>query len=378
MRGAEEPQIRLSLVTPEQLVPADHPIREIKLMVDRALRELDPIFDSMYSDVGRPSIPPEHLLKAGLLMALYSIRSERQFCERLQYDLLFKWFLDMNIDDGAWDPSTFAKNRERLLDHDVSRHFFDAVREEAKRRHLLSRDHFTVDGTLLEAKAALKSMRPREKSEGPPRPNLGGQRKPRRKGGGRTDRNPEVNWRGEKRSNQTHISATDPAARLATKSNGQAAKLSFGGHVVMENRNGLVVDVDVTEANGRAEREAALGMLGRLRGGRARRGTVGGDKGYDTADFIDGTRDLGLTPHVARNISWNRGSNIDGRTVRHGGYVVSQRIRKKVEEIFGWWKTIAGGRKLRYLGVRRNLFWAEMASSAYNLIRMANLAAAAA
>ncbi len=369
MRGGTDPQVQLCVVTPEQLVPADHPIREIKPIVDAALVELDPIFDGMYSEVGRPSIPPEHLLKACLLMAFYSIRSERQFCERMQYDILFKWFLDLNIDDLAWDQSTFAKNRERLLEHEVSGHFFAAICDEAKRRHLLSRDHFTVDGTLLEAKASLKSLTPR--------PNLGGQRKPKRPRGDRrrSERNSEVSWRGEKRSNETHLSATDPEARLATKSPGQAAKLSFAGHVLMENRHGLVVDVDLTEATGRAEREAALRMLRRQRR-RAHRGTVAGDKGFDTAEFVGGVRELGYTPHIAQNITPYRGSNIPYRIADTPGYGLSQRFRKRIEEIFGWFKTVGGMRKLRYVGVRRNRFWLEMTSSAYNLVRMGNLAAA--
>ncbi len=377
MRGTIDSQIELSMVTPEQLVPADHPIRGIKPIVDAALGELDGIFDAMYSEVGRPSIPPEHLLKACLLMAFYSIRSERQFCERMQYDILFKWFLDLDIDDLAWDQSTFAKNRERLLENEVSAHFFAAVRDEARRRHLLSRDHFTVDGTLLEAKASLKSLAPR--------PNLGGRRKKRKcgpggrprggqSGGGGGGRNLEVNWRGEKRSNETHFSVTDPEARLATKSPGQAAKLSFAGHVLMENRHGLVIDVDLTPANGRAEREAAMRMLRRVRRSR-RRGTVAGDKGFDTADFVNGVRDLGLTPHVAQNITAFRGSNIPYRISETPGYAMSQRFRKRIEEIFGWFKTVGGMRKLRYVGVRRNRFWIEMTSSAYNLIRMNNLAA---
>ena len=372
MRGSIDFQSRLSIVTPELLVPADHPIRGIKPIVDSALQNLDPVFDDMYSVDGRPSIPPERLLKACLLMAFYSIRSERQFCERMQYDILFKWFLDLNIDDLAWDQSTFAKNRERLLEHEVSGRFFAAIRDEAKRRHLLSPDHFTVDGTLLEAKASLKSLTPR--------PNLGGQRKPSRMRGGarkKEGRNPEVNWRGERRSNETHISTTDPEARLATKSPGQAAKLSFAGHVLMENRNGLVVDVDFTEAHGRAEREAALRMLHRLRR-RARGGTVGGDKGFDTHEFVNHVKDLGYTPHIAQNITTVRGSNIPYRIAETPGYAVSQRARKRIEEIFGWFKTVGGMRKLRYIGVRRNRFWLEMTSSAYNLVRMGNLAAATA
>jgi transposase len=380
MRGTVDPQIQLTMVTPEQLVPADHPIRSIKPIVDAALGELDAIFDAMYSDVGRPSIPPEHLLKACLLMAFYSIRSERQFCERMQYDILFKWFLDLDIDDLAWDQSTFAKNRERLLENEISAHFFAAIRHEAKRRHLLSRDHFTVDGTLLEAKASLKSLALR--------PNLGGQRKKKKcgpggrpgggqPGGGGGGRNLEVNWRGERRSNQTHFSSTDPEARLATKSPGQAAKLSFAGHVLMENRHGLVVDVDLTEANGRAERESAMRMLHRLRRRRGR-GTVAGDKGFDTAEFVSGVRELGFIPHIAQNISAFRGSNIPYRIAETAAYEVSQRFRKRIEEIFGWWKTVGGVRKLRYVGVRRNRFWIEMTSSAYNLVRMGNLAAATA
>jgi len=285
----------------------------------------------------------------------------------MQYDILFKWFLDLNIDDVAWDQSTFAKNRERLLEHEVSGHFFAAIREEAKRRHLLSRDHFTVDGTLLEAKASLKSLTPK--------PNLGGQKKPKRGVGRprRTERNPEVNWKGERRSNETHISLTDPEARLATKSPGQAAKLSFAGHVLMENRNGLVVDIELTEANGRAEREAALRMLHRL-ARPARRGTVAGDKGFDTAQFVMGVRGLGYTPHIAQNITAFRGSNIPYRIADTPGYQLSQRFRKRIEEIFGWFKTVGGMRKLRYIGVRRNRFWIEMTSSAYNLVRMSNLA----
>ena len=371
MRGSNDPQIHLSLVTPEQVVPADHPIRLIKPIVDVALRELDPVFDAMYSDVGRPSIPPENLLKACLLMAFYSVRSERQFCERLQYDLLFKWFLDLNLDHPAWDQSTFAKNRERLLEHDVARRFFGAIVAEAQRRHLLSRDHFTVDGTLLEARASLKSLTPK--------PNLGGQRKPKqpRGAGGGGGRNAEVDWRGEKRSNQTHYSTTDPEARLARKGNNREAKLSFAGHLLMENRHGLVVDLDLSVADGYAERKAALAMLGRMPPSKRQR-TVGGDKGFDTKDFVEGCRELAFTPHVAQNINKQRGSNIDRRTTGRPGYTVSQRIRKRVEEIFGWSKTVGGVRKLRYLGLKRNLFCFEMVGSAFNLVRMANLAAATA
>jgi transposase len=317
----------------------------------------------MYAKLGRPSIPPEHLLKGCLLMALYSIRSERQFCERLQYDLLFKWFLDLNVEDPAFDHSSFAKNRDRLLQHEVARRFFEAVLEQARRRHLLSSDHFTVDGTLLEAWASLKSLRPRDEDDGEPGAGAGG------------GRNPEVNWHGRPRSNATHISKTDPEARLARKGNNQPAKLYFSGHLLMENRNGLAVDVLVTEATGYAEREAALEMLGRYRPRTGDdRWTVGADKGYDIAGFVDGCRELGVTPHVAQNTS-NRRSAIDGGTADSPGYQVSQRVRKRIEEIMGWVKVVGGGRKLRYIGVEANQLWAEMTTTAYNLIRISNLVA---
>lgn len=378
MRGKTDRQISLIAATPDQFVAANHPIRRVKPFVDAALRRLDPVFDQMYLEGGRPSIPPEHLLKACLLMAFYSIRSERQFCERLQHDILFKWFLDLNLDDLAFDQSTFSKNRERLLKHDVSRLFFEAVLDQARELRLLSNEHFTVDGTLLESWASLKSLKPRA-------PNLGGQRKPkrgsRRPPPGGVGRNPEINFHGEKRANDTHVSDTDPEATLARKGNGREAKLSFAGHLLMENRHGLAVDVLLTQATGRAEWEAGLEMLGRVRKrGRAHKGrlTLGGDKNFDTTDFVQGCRDLGVTPHVAQNITRSRGSKVDDRTVTHLGYHTSQRIRKRIEEIFGWLKTIAGGRKLRYIGVRRNQQWAEMATSAFNLIRLGNLMAEAA
>jgi len=372
MRGTMERQVTLLAITPDHLIPAEHPIRRVKPLVDQALAELSPVFDAMYAEVGRPSIPPEHLLKACLLMAFYSIRSERQFCERLQYDLLFKWFLELNVEDAAFDQSTFAKNRERLLEHEVSRRFFEAVLVVARQQHLLSSDHFTVDGTLLESWASLKSFKPRG-------PNLGGARKPmhgrRRKppsGGGGS--NPEVNFHGQKRSNLTHFSSTDPEALLAKKATGREAKLSFGGHLLMENRHGLAVDVLITQARGTAEREAAVAMVKQLRRRhRKRRLTLGGDKAFDTADFVGEMRELNVTPHVAQNITNQRGSRIDGRTVRQLGYAISQRLRKRIEEIFGWLKTVAGGRKLRYRGVRRNQLWAEMATAAFNLVRIGNL-----
>ncbi len=354
MRGNREIQATmLSLVTADQLVPEEHPIRQIKPIVDNALRELSPTFNLMYAETGRPSIPPEHLLKACLLIALYSVRSERQFCERLQYDLLFKWFLDLNIIAPAFDASTFSKNKERLLEHEVAREFLVVVLEEARRRRLLSEDHFTVDGTLLEAWASLKSFRPKDGGDGT------------RADG---ERNPSVDFHGEQRSNDTHQSTTDPEARLARKGRGKEAKLCFTGHVLMENRNGLVVDVALTQATGTAERDTALDMLEEVP--RSHRVTVGADKGYDTKDFVTRCRSMKITPHVARRQT----SKVDGRTTRHAGYQVSQRIRKRVEEIFGWVKTVGGGRKLRYKGTERNRLWWELAAVAYNLLRMAKLA----
>jgi transposase len=347
----------LSPVTPDSLVPQDHPIRPIRAIVDRALERLRPTFRAMYSRLGRPSIPPEHLLKGMLLMSFYSIRSERQLCERLQYDLLFKWFLGLNIAEPAFDHSTFSKNRERLLNHEASRQFFAAVRDEARRRDLLSDDHFTVDGTLLDAWASMKSVHPRDESEEPPA------------GGGK---NPWTDFHGERRRNETHVSRTDPQARLAKKARGEAARLAYGGHVLMENRNGLVTDILITEAGGRAERDAALRMLDRQKRRRRKRITLGADKGYDTQDFVADLRRRNVTPHVAKNERGRR-SAIDGRTTSWGGYRVSQRIRKRVEEIFGWIKTVGGGRKLRFSGLARNQLWAEMTAAAYNIVRIARL-----
>jgi transposase len=347
----------LTPITPDTLVPQDHPIRPIRAIVDRAMERLQPTFKAMYSRLGRPSIPPEHLLKGMLLMSFYSIRSERQLCERLQYDLLFKWFVGLNIAEQVFDHSTFSKNRERLLNHDVTRQFFAAVRDEARRRDLLSDDHFTVDGTLLDAWASMKSVHPRDDSHEPPQ------------GGGR---NPTVDFRGEQRRNETHVSRTDPEARLAKKARGDAARLAYGGHVLMENRNGLVTDILITEADGRAEREAAVRMLDRQERKRRKRITLGADKGYDTKDFVADLRQRNVTPHVAQNESGRR-SAIDGRTTSWGGYRMSQRLRKRVEEIFGWIKTVGGGRKLRFIGLARNQLWAEMTAAAYNIVRIVRL-----
>jgi Transposase and inactivated derivatives len=350
----------LTTLSPEDLIPADHPIRRIRKVVDAVLAELDGEFSAMYATVGRPSVPPEQLLKATVLMAMYSIRSERAFCERLNYDLLFKWFLDLPIDAKAFDATTFSKNRQRLLDHEIADWFFAAVVRQAKLRRYCSSDHFSVDGTLLEAWASHKSFKPKGGSSGPPGPG----------------RNAEVSFHGERRSNETHASTTDPEARLARKSNATAAKLCYSGHLLMEHRNALIVDIELTEASGYAERDTALEMLGRLPATKRRR-TVAGDKGYDTAGFVADVRALGVTPHVAPNTT-NRRSAIDGRTTRHAGHQISQRIRKRIEEPFGWIKTIAGGRKLRYIGKQRNRAWFLMTGAVYNVLRIAALDAAAA
>src|SRR3972149_1397317 len=353
MRGRRDPQVTmLAFVDLEARVPFGHPLRTIKALADQALAELSPAFNRMYADVGRPSIPPERLLKASLLIGLYSIRSERQFCERLQYDLLFKWFLDLNIMDPAFDASSFSKNKARLLEHQVAREFLTAVVAEARRRNLLSEDHFSVDGTLLEAWASLKSIHPKDGGE-PPQPG---------------ERNPDVNFRGQSRTNDTHCSSTDPEARLARKGTGKEAKLCFAGHVLMENRTGLVVDGTVTRATGTAERDTALDMIEKVPG--SRRITAGADKGYDTRDFVVACREMNVTPHVARR-KW---SIVDERTTRHEGYQLSQRVRKRIEEIWGWVKTVGGGRKLRYKGGERNQLWAELTAAAYNLVRMAKMA----
>lgn len=361
MRGTHENQATmLSLVSPEQRVPQDHPLRRIKLMADQELKRLSPVFDKMYSSTGRPSIPPEQILKSMLLIALYSVRSERQFCEQLDYNLLFRWFLNMDIIEDSFDPTVFTKNRERLVNHDVGRLFFDAVVRQARGAGLMSDDHFTVDGTLIDAWASLKSFRPKDEDPSN-RPTDGD--------GG----NPTVDFRGEKRSNETHRSTTDPESRLMRKSLGKEAKLSYGAHALMENRHGLLVDLKVTSATRASEWQAAEQMLKR----QTRRGvqpkTLGGDKGYDTRDFVAMLRRRKITPHVAANIKRKGGSAIDGRTTRHAGYTLSQRIRKRVEEIFGWMKTMGGFRRTRFKGRDRTQLAAWFVASAYNLLRMAKL-----
>jgi transposase len=364
MRGKPEQQLAmLTSLSTEDLIPTDHPIRRIRKVVDGVLVEMDGDLDAMYSRIGRPSVPPEQLLKATILMALYSVRSERAFCERLNYDLLFKWFLDLPIDAKAFDATTFTKNRDRLLDHDIADRFFAAVVRQAKLRRYLSSEHFSVDGTLLEAWASHKSFTRTEgpDPDGPAAPD---------------GRNVEVDFRGQPRSNQTHRSTTDPEALLARKSAGTAARLCYAGHLLMENRNALIVDAELTQADGYAERATALAMLAR-QPRRARRRTVAADKGYDTRAFVAQCRDLGVTPHVAQHTNARR-SAIDGRTTRHPGHRTSQRIRPRIEEPFGWIKTIAGGRKLRYRGRQRNRAWFLITTATYNLLRITALDASTA
>jgi transposase len=363
VRGHDDKQATMfSVISPERRIPEDHPLRAVKRMADEILVGLSPTFDAMYSAVGRPSIPPERLLKSQVLMAFYTVRSDRQFCEQLDYNLLFRWFLDMNADEPTFDASSFSRNRDRLLEHDVAAKFFAAVVEQARAAHLMSHDHFTVDGTLIEAWASLKSFR--RKDEEPE------DRKPPDDPG-----NPTVNFHGEKRSNETHASTTDPESRLARKK-GKESKLSYSGHALMENRNGLLVDFRIEPADGFAERRAALEML-EDNVTKERRITVAGDKGYDTADFVRDCREINVTPHVAQN-SNRRRSAIDDRTTRHPGYLVSQRKRKRVEEIFGWMKTVANFQRTRYKGLQRTQMAAWFVGAAYNLLRICRLKAAAA
>jgi transposase len=364
MRGTDDKQATMfSVVSPERRIPADHPLRRIKAMADEILTGLSPTFDAMYSTVGRPSIPPERLLKSQILIALYSVRSDRQFCEQLDYNLLFRWFLDMNADEPTFDASSFSRNRDRLLDHDVAAKFFAAVVAQARGAHLMSHDHFTVDGTLIEAMASLKSFR--RKDEKP------SDREPPDDPG-----NPTVNFHGEKRSNDTHASTTDPEARLARKK-GKESKMSYSAHALMENRNGLIVDFRVEEANGYAERRTAIAMLD-AHATKDRRITVGGDAGYDTADFVRDCRAINVTPHIAQTRDIRRRSAIDARTTRHAGYLVSQRKRKLVEEIFGWMKTFGGFRHTRFKGRRRTQLAGTIVAAAYNLLRICRLLPAAA
>lgn len=358
MRGDDNRTGELfSYVDLEARVRRDHPLRAIRTIVNEALGALEREFAALYSPIGRPSIPPEKLLRAMLLQAFYSIRSERLLMERLEYDLLFRWFVGIGVDNRAWDHSTFSKNRDRLLEGDIAAKFLAAVLAQPRVKRLLSSDHFSVDGTLIEAWASMKSVRPKNGSDNPPA-----------EGGGR---NQEADFHGQKRTNETHASTTDPQARLYKKGKGKEAKLCFMGHGLMENRHGLLVDACLTFADGHAERVAALHMIEPL-ADRPRRITLGADKGYDTEDFVNELRSMKVTPHVAQNISGRR-SAIDGRTTRHGGYVASQRIRKRIEEAFGWIKTVAGQGKTKFRG-RDRVGWAfTFAAAAYNLVRLPKL-----
>jgi transposase len=357
----------LAFIDPESRIPANHPLRTIKQFADAALAELSPQFDRLYAadGTGRPSIPPERLLKASLLMSLFSVRSERAFCEALDYDLRFRWFLDMHLVESSFDHSTFTRNRDRLLDAHVSRQFFDEVVMQADALDLLSDEHFTVDGTLIEAAASLKSFRPKDE----PPTDAGSS--------GGNPANRWVNFHGEKRSNTTHQSRTDPDARLYKKGAGQAARLCYLGHAVMENRHGLLVDFLVTTASGTAECGVVPSVMDELRERRFHPQTVGLDRGYDTRDLVAKLRTRHITPHVAQNTAGRR-SAIDGRTTRHRGYAISQRIRMKVEEIFGWLKTVGGFRKTRYRGLEKVGFAGYLVGAAYNLVRLTRMVAASA
>lgn len=359
MRGDDRQQAGMwSYIAPEQRVPQDHPLRPIRAMVDAILAELSPAFATLYSPVGRPSIPPEKLLRALLLQVLYSTRSERVLMEQLDYNLLFRWFVGLNMDDPIWDPTVFTKNRERLLAGDVAQAFFARVLAQARERGVLSDEHFTVDGTLIEAWASLKSFKKKAAPAGSPPDDPG---------------NPMVDFHGERRSNVTHGSTTDPDARLARKGKGHEAKLAYQGHVLMDNRHGLAVEGCVTRASGYGERAAALEMMGhRATSGRV---TLGADKGYDSRDFVEALRLLQVTPHVAQHTS-HRSSAIDQRTTRHAGYGVSQWKRKRVEEIFGWLKTVGLLRKTRHRGQRRVSWMFVFSLAVYNLVRIRNLAEA--
>jgi transposase len=379
MRGTERQQVTMfSYVSLEERIPADHPLRPVRAMVDRALIALSPRFDALYADWGRPSIPPEQLLRALLLQVLYTVRSERQLMEQLDYNLLFRWFVGLGVDDAVWVPTVFSKNRDRLLEGEIAQAFFTAVLAEARAADLLSPEHFTVDGTLIQAWAGQKSFQrdpaKRGDNEGPPPPAVP---KHRRKFLPPDDprRNPTVNFHGEHRSNTTHTSTTDPEARLAKKGTGHEAKLAFHGHLIMENRSGLAVVAQVTPATGTAERDFALGVAHAIPG-RHERITLGGDKGYDTAACVTGLRAQRVTPHVAQHETARRASAIDERTTHHPGYAVSQHKRKRIEEIFGWLKTVGLMRQTRHRGVDRVDWMFTFATAVYNLVRIRNLTAA--
>lgn len=352
MRGHDEQTSHMfSYLSPEQRVRPDHPLRAIRRMTDAVFADLSPQFAMMYSAIGRPSIPPEQLLRALLLQSLYTVRSERLLMEEIDYSVLYRWFVGLSLDEPIWSPTTFSKNRERLLAHDIAAAFFDAVIGQARAAGLLSDEHFTVDGTLLEAWAGLKSFRKKAAAPAPPPDDPG---------------NPTIDFHGESRRNDTHQSTTDPDALLARKGAGKEARLSYAGHVLLDNRHGLVANVCVTAATGMAEREAAALLLAHA----PHAGTVAGDKGFDVRSFVAGVRALGITPHVARKVT---GSAIDGRTTRHPGYAVSQRKRKLIEQVFGWMTTVGGLRKLRHRGGARVDWVVTFAAAAYNLVRLRTL-----
>ncbi len=356
MRGFEQQSDALFVyLSPESFVPKDHPLRPIRQMVDAALESLSPVFSQMYSHTGRPSIPPERLLKAMLLQVLYSIPSNVKLVEQIHFSLLYRWFLGMGLDEPVWDNSSFTTNQERLIETDVATRFLAEVLEQAKRSKLLSKDHFSVDGTLIQAWASLKSFKPKSDDQEPP-----------------AGKNPDRTFKGEKLSNETHSSTTDPEAKLYRKSINQEPKLSFTAHLLTENRNGLVVMSTVTEADGYAERETAKAMIAKI-APRKRRITVVADKNYDTNGFVKAMRELKVTPHVTQNHGKSGGSALDGRTTRHGGYAVSQKFRKRIEEVFGWLKTVGLFRKTRYRGIRKIDWHFTLAVAAYNLVRMRNL-----
>jgi transposase len=357
MRGADTQQSAMfSYISAEERVPAQHPLRPIRLMADIALQALSRAFDEIYVAFGRPSIAPEKLLRALLLQVLYTIRSERMLMEQLEYNLLFRWFVGLNMDEAVWVPTVFSKNRDRLLEGDIARKFFDQVLAQAVATGLTSDEHFSVDGTLIEAWASQKSFQPKDQPQQPPPDDPG---------------NPTINFRGEKRSNDTHESKTDADARLARKSGGHESKLAYCGNVMIENRNGLVVDAELVQPSGAAERDAAMQMAARIEG--TERVTVAADKAYDTKDFVAVMRELNVTPHVSQNEKRPGGSAIDGRTTRHAGYEVSQRKRKRIEEVFGWMKTVGMLRKTRHRGIFKVGWVFTFAAAAYNLVRMRNL-----
>jgi transposase len=363
MRGSDERSGSLfSYVDLETRVRSGHPLRTIRKIANAALNDLSGAFASLYTNFGRPSIAPEKLLRSMLLQAFYGVRSERQLMERLEFDLLFRWFVGLGVDDAVWDHSVFSKNRDRLLEGEIVGKFLAAVLAQPRVKQLVSSEHFSVDGTMIEAWASLKSFR----------------RKDGKDGGDGPGRNAERNFHGEKRSNETHASTTDPEARLYRKGNGQPAKLCYLGHALMENRNGLVVGGQVTQASGTAEREAALWLLDRRRGRTCRRVTLGADKAYDVSTFVGDLRVRSVTPHLARNdhltkTGKRRKTAIDGRTLRHAGYAISQCCRKRIEEVFGWAKTQAGLAKTRFRGTRRVEASFTLALAAYNLIRLPKL-----